>query len=375
MATIPHISQAMLNVLGPVAERLGWQTRFQQRQSPLNGSAFVQTMVFGGLENENLSYTDLCASALDAGVKISPQGLEQRFGPKSAKLCQGVLEASVAAVLTARPSTIPLLARFNGIYLRDSSVVSLPAELYDYWPGVGGTLGESTAVKLQVRLEYASGQLAGPVLRAGREHDSRSPYQDEELPSGAIRLGDLGFFSLEQFAADQQRGVYTLSRYKMGTILYDPSGQAIDLLAWLQSQTALQFERPVYLGHQVRFACRLLVERVPQAVADQRRRKLREYANKKQVAVSARTLALAEWTLIITDIPLDLLSIPEALGLLAVRWQIELLFKRWKSLFQIDQWRSHDPWRILTELYAKLIGVVIVNWIFLIPTVVSGRPH
>ncbi|MFZ1177372.1 MAG: IS4 family transposase [Mycobacterium sp.] len=365
MATIPHICSAMQTVLGLTADRIGWQTRFQQRKSKLTGSGFVQTLVFGSLSKADLSYTDLCSSALDVGIAISAQGLAQRFSSASALLCQKILEASVQQVLTAQPQTILLLARFNGVYLRDSSVVSLPAELHALWPGVGGSLGESTAVKLQVRLEYSSGQLAGPVLYAGRTHDSQSPYQEEALPAGAIRMGDLGFFSLDQFALDQQHGVYTFSRYKIGTCLYDGSGQAIDLLAWLGSQTAPQFERSIFLGQRARFACRLMVERVPQAVVEQRRRKLREYARKKQVSVSPETLALAEWTLLITDIPLTLLSVPEALVLLTVRWQIELLFKMWKSLFQIDQWRSQDPWRILTELYAKLISVVILNWILL----------
>jgi hypothetical protein len=366
MATIPQISQAMQTVLGTEAERIGWQTRFQQRESKMNGSVFVQSLVFGSLEKEELSYTHLCASALDAGIRISPQGLAQRFSPASAQLCQKVLAASVQAVLMASPEAPALLRRFNGVYLRDSSVVSLPSELHGIWPGVGGSLGESTAVKLQVRLEYTSGQLAGPILQAGREHDSHSPFQSEDLPRGAIRMGDLGFFALGQFAADQQRGIYSFSRYKIGTLMYDQTGQPIDLIPWLQAQTLQQCERSVYLGKQARFACRLLVERVPQAVVEQRRRKLREYACKKQVTLSAETLALAAWTLIITDIPIALLSIPEALVLLAVRWQIELLFRRWKSLFQIDQWRSHDPWRILTELYAKLIGVVILNWILLL---------
>jgi len=92
-------------------------------------------------------------------------------------------------VLCGDRQRIPLLERFNGIYLRDSSVVSLPKELHALWPGVGGTQGESTAVKLQVRLEYSSGQLAGPVLHAGRVHDTASPYQNESLPRGALRLG------------------------------------------------------------------------------------------------------------------------------------------------------------------------------------------
>lgn len=364
MTTISHIQQAIQSVLGPIARRIGWETGFQQRQSKLDGSRFVQTLVFGSLANKSVSYTHLTTSALDAGVQITPQGIAQRFSPASARLCQKVLEACVQQVLTSEPQVMPLLARFAGIYVRDSTVIRLPAELHPLWPGVGGTRGESTALKLQVRLEYTSGQLAGPMLQAGRAHDSRSPYQTEALPAGAVRMGDLGFFALAQFLKDQQQGVYTFSRYKLGTRLYARDGQPIDLLAWLQRQTADQCECSVYVGQQARFACRLLAERVPQAVVAQRRRKLQEYARKKQVTLSPKTLALAGWTLLITDIPVERLSIPEALVLLAVRWQIELLFKLWKSLFAIDEWRSQDPWRILTELYAKLIGVVIMHWIF-----------
>jgi len=52
----------------------------------------------------------------------------------------------------------------------------------------------------------------------------------------------------------------------------------------------------------------------------------------------------------------------KALILLRVRWQVELLFKVWKSHAQVDAWRSRNPWRILCEVYAKLIGVVIMHW-------------
>jgi len=366
MATIPQISEAMREVLGPTADRLGWQTGFNRRLTKLTGSAFTQALVFSSLEGKDITYTRLSQGALDAGVEISNQGMEQRFGRASADLCRGVLEAAVEKVISGEAGSIEILERFNGIHIRDSSVVTLPDELVDIWEGVGDCQGQTATVKLQVRLDYSSGQMAGPVLQSGRTADSQSPFQDETLPRGAIRMGDLGFFSLEQFAKDQADGVYTFSRYKIGTLLYDENGNKIDLLRWVRSETELQFERVVYLGKIVRFPCRILGERVPQAVAEKRRRKLKEYARKKQANLSQETLDLAEWTLIITDIPLLLLSVEEAMILLAVRWQIELLFKLWKSLFEIDQWRSENPWRILTELYAKLIAVVLLHWTFLV---------
>ena len=59
------------------------------------------------------------------------------------------------------------------------------------------------------------------------------------------------------------------------------------------------------------------------------------------------------------------LSEEEALVLGRVRWQIELLFKLWKNPGQLDTWRSRKPWRILCEVYAKLLALLIQHWIFL----------
>lgn len=333
----------------------------------------MQTMVFGSLEDPDWHYRSLVSAALDAGVQVSKQGLAQRFSPASAEMARGVLEVAVQTIISTQPVALPLLGRFNGVYIRDSSVISLPKELETIWSGCATSQGSSAALKLHCRLEIGSGQLGGPILAAGREHDSRSPFQSEELPKGALRMGDLGFFSLQQFKTDTQNGIWWLSRYKTGTKLYDQQGQPIALLTWLSHQTANQVELPIQLGKTDRLNCRLLAIRLPAAAVEKRRYKLREYARKKQTPLTAERLALAEWTLLLTNLPPELLSIPEALVLLHVRWQIELLFKRWKSLFKIDEWRSSDIWRILTELYAKLLSAVIQQWILL--TAVNQISH
>jgi hypothetical protein len=110
----------------------------------------------------------------------------------------------------------------------------------------------------------------------------------------------------------------------------------------------------------------LVAIRVPQAVADERRRKLRATARRKQVAPSAASLALAEWTVFITNAPPALLALDEALVLGRARWQIELLFKLWKSQGRIDESRSGKPWRVLCEVYAKLLAMVVQHWLMLV---------
>jgi hypothetical protein len=68
-----------------------------------------------------------------------------------------------------------------------------------------------------------------------------------------------------------------------------------------------------------------------------------------------------DWTILLTNVPHELLSIDEALVLARCRWQIELCWKLWKQVGKVDTWRSAKPYRILTEIYAKLLGCVITR--------------
>ena len=365
MNTIPQVAQAMQALLMDRADELGREVGFVQRLRKLSGSKFVQTLVFGFQAEPDATYEDLSQGAATVGVVLSPQGLEQRFTETAARLVQRVLACAVEQVIASRPAAIPILQRFEGMYLRDSSVICLPIELAEIWPGVGNSHGRTAALKLQVELNFSTGQLDGPVIQSGRTQDQTSPFQHRELPAGALHLADLGYFNLERLVQDDQRGVYWLTRLKTGTAVYTSAGQRLELACWLKAQGTELLDQSVLVGTQQRLACRLLAVRVPQEVAEQRRRRLREYARKKQVPLKAETLALAEWTLVITNVPQDRLSLREALILLRVRWQVELLFKLWKSHAQVDDWRSHNPWRILCEVYAKLIGVVILHWVCL----------
>jgi hypothetical protein len=122
---------------------------------------------------------------------------------------------------------------------------------------------------------------------------------------------------------------------------------------------------PVRLGAKQKLPCRLLAVRVPEAVAEERRRKLHYEAGCKGQAVSQARLELADWNLFVTNVPQDQLTLDEALVLMRARWQIELLLKLWKSQGQVDIWRSHNPWRILCEVYAKLLAQVVQHRLFL----------
>jgi hypothetical protein len=42
-----------------------------------------------------------------------------------------------------------------------------------------------------------------------------------------------------------------------------------------------------------------------------------------------------------------------------------LLFKLWKQHGQLDEFRSRKPWRVLTEVLAKLLGLLVQHWVVL----------
>jgi hypothetical protein len=52
--------------------------------------------------------------------------MDDRFGQKSSELMLKLLESGVEKVITSEKVSIPLLQRFNGVYLQDSSTIMLP---------------------------------------------------------------------------------------------------------------------------------------------------------------------------------------------------------------------------------------------------------
>ena len=366
MTSIPQVATALRTVLTRVANRAARATHFVQRRSKLSGAKFVQTLVFGWLANPQATYEELAQTAATLGVRISPQGVEQRFTERAAQCVERVLQAAVEQVIAAAPVAIPLLQRFTAVYVDDSTQVQLPAVLAEVWAGSGGGAraeDQTAALKLQVRLDCKNGQLSGPFLQAGRASDRTSPTQHASLPAGSLRLADLGYFALAVLQLIAQQQAYWLTRLMAGTQVCDAHGQVLDLTASLARHGTAVIDLPVCLGGPHRLPARLVAVRVPQEVAARRRQALHADARRRGQAVSQERLRLADWTLFVTNVPADLLSGQEVLGVARVRWQIELVFKLWKSAGHLAHSRSDKPWRVLCEVYAKLLGLIMQHWV------------
>jgi hypothetical protein len=364
MPSVPFLPPPLHAVLTSVAESAARATGFVRRQSKLTGSRFAQILVFGWLNRPHSSLGELTQMAALLGVAVRPQSIDERFGPAAAAFLERLGEAAVVQVVHTQPVLIPLLQRFRGVFIQDSTTIALPDALSGHWRGNGGNTPTNTAaaVKLQLRLDLTTGTLLGPVLQAGRAQDRSSSVQHTPIPRGALRIADQGYFSLPVLAEVGQRGAYWLTRLLLQTHVFDRQGARLTLVPFLRSSAPVG-DTPILLGADHHLVCRLLTWRVPPDVAAQRRRRLREEARIKGETVGAERLALAAWTLLVTNVPAALLSAPEALALVRARWQIEILIKLWKTDGGLDQWRTTDPWRILCEVYAKLLALTIQHWL------------
>jgi hypothetical protein len=119
----------------------------------------------------------------------------------------------------------------------------------------------------------------------------------------------------------------------------------------------------VRLVGQAELPCRLAARRCPAEVASRRRQKRRAYTRpKKGREPSAAQLLLCDWLVFATNVPAERLSAKELWVVYRRCWQVELLFKRAKQLAGWGSSRGRTGERVLVELYAKPLGVVVLHW-------------
>lgn len=369
MTTVIQLQETVQRVLLQAAETVARTSQFTKRASKMTGPAFVQTLVFGWLTHPQATLEELAQTATALGIPISPQGLDQRFTQDASNFLLSVLERAVHEKIEAEPVGMEVLSRFRGVYVLDASQVTLPVELAEVWRGNGRKeprAGTEAAVKLSVGFDLCRGVLLGPELTDGKEHDSNARLVATVLPGGSLRIADLGYFKLLTLARLHRLGSYWLSRFQTKCGFWDAHDHAWDLDAFLRTRTEDQLDLPIRLGLKDQLPCRLLAVRVPPEVAEGRRRKLRQRAKGRGQTPSEKELALCDWTVYVTNAPPELLSLEEACVLAKLRWQIEIVFKLWKSHLFMDEWRTKKPWRILCELYAKLIGALLQHWLLVV---------
>lgn len=345
-------------------EETARQTQFVRRKSAITGLNFLKAVVLGFLEKPGSSLNELAQSFLDLGIEVSAQGIDERINAFSVAFLRKLFSQALELFKNQCPLPVSVLQQFSAINIVDSSTKSLPENMADEYPGCGRT-GAQAALKIQLVFDFLHGNLKQVELETGLDSDQGYREYLKVVAGGSLTIVDLGYFCLDAFWAMAEKSAYFLSRYFYPTGLLDEFGKRIDLARLLRKQTGTYNEVQVKLGcrshHQI--PCRLIILRNPKQVTEKRRRRAKEHAKKRGTTLSQTYLFLLGWTLFVTNAPETMMSLKHVYDFYRMRWQIELIFKLWKSycgLNSILAWRKE---RVLTELYAKMIAIVIVHFL------------
>jgi hypothetical protein len=370
--TVAELHTALHDLFNDTADLLAKDTGFCQRKRQLCGSAFAKSLVFSLLDRPCSSlqdYADFAAEHLN--VHVSHNAVEQRFTDQAVDFLATLLAEALNRCLTAQPALLPLLRRFHGVYLRDASILPLPRSLADLFPGRKSKGGKPTAaLKLVLEMEVSSGQFTEAEILSGLDNEKTAQLAAKPLPAGALLLEDMGFLDGERLQEYALQGVYFLTRIPASTAFFVKAARGkgyrrLDLLKWLRQAGGWHRERDVYVFHKQKMPLRLLAVRVPEELAQQRRQRVRQEAKQHGRPVSQQKLELCEWNVLVTNAPPQLISVWEGWEIRRVRWQIELVFRVFKSEGGIEKTQAQTRQRVLCELYAKLLAMLVLRWVLL----------
>lgn len=395
MESIARLSALMQRCLVERPKELERASGFVQRSTArIDGAALVQMCVLGWMSNGDASYSQLNHVVASLGIHVRNQALDERFGPASSRLMRQVLEETAGQLVEGAAVTTTLLTQFSGgVYLQDGTVVSLPTSLSSQWRGSGGAEERNgSGIRIQARWEMRRGGLHGLWLQEARESERSGPACETPYPPDSLQIVDTAYLSDADMRAAKASQRYWITGVKATMLFRDAQGCWWNLKQWLSQHPAGTEVVDVWVqaGKREQVPVRLIAVRLP-SEARQRRgerashtverrphskgirscgrrpqrqpgRQPRERVRKRR-KVSASKQQLLDWVLVLTNVESQKLDAGQVVTLMRLRWQIELLWKLCKQKGLLDTWRSSKPERILTELYAKLLGVLLSHWL------------
>jgi hypothetical protein len=365
MGIIAKVGAALQQLFGKTAEEAAQASGVIVRRRKFTGLSLARTFVLGFLGNPEASDEELAQIAVQGGADVTPQAIDQRHTPKLVKFLKELFCGATKVVVGSDKALAPILERFTNVTVLDSTTITLPDSLQEESPGCGGSHGGgAAAMKLQTELDLRSGAVTHLAIEPGRSPDAATSRQDARRGPGSLRITDLGYFNVAVFADMTQEGEYFLSRLQIGTSVLLPAGESVELLQWLAKQPGPFVDQPILLGQERRLPCRLIAWRLPKEQAARRRRKLRqEMRSRKGREPSAERLAWCDWTILVTNVPVEMLTPEEAVVLYRARWQVELLFKRWKSQDLVAVLRGSTVVRQMVGVWSRLLAALVQHWL------------
>ena len=369
------------NIFNPEScHQLARQSGFIKRStSKISGHEFVKVLIIpsNGLSEDSLNGLCERMREFNAQANISAPALAQRINSQAAvRFMKGCFERTLKLVrekLERQYCVLRgVLKRFENVYIQDSTIFEINKKLSKHFPGTkrGGKKGDSTCksqMKIDLIHNFSTGQIADAQIYEGKRPDQALSGKIESLIRKTdLVIRDLGYFKIESLQTIIKLGAYFLSRFPshVKVYLHPDDENPIDLATYLKKhyKHASAIDLKVWISAK-RLEVRLVAYRAPKDIVAERKRKAHKAASERGRTLSKEKLALLEFSLFITNIPAEMVSIEVIGTIYRLRWEIELIFKVWKSHLKIDVLEGICLERILCLIWSRLCMVMLVAYI------------
>jgi hypothetical protein len=232
----------------------------------------------------------------------------------------------------------------------------------------GSTVQEPGAKETTYRLHIAIDLVSLTFHQVELTTDKEGEHLDHYcLGEGDVVLLDRGYNQPKTLVPFIDRGGEVILRYNAHSMnLFNRNDDEMKKIDWQEELHHLNEKPaaiPVYLCHDgKRIEGYLHAIPLPEAKAQEARRKAHQRAKKKGRTASKKALYISGWVLIFTSLPLEILETEAASDIYRVRWQVELVIKRMKSLLNVDKLRAFKGGKLADlYLYGKLLYAAVVE--------------
>jgi hypothetical protein len=339
--------------------------RFYKKGEITEIVGFFFLCVYAHQLRDRISLEGLCRYLFEKGTQILKQSLQGRFTPAAVDFLKQTVSYALGRKLNL--DTTGLQSAFNRILIEDATTFGLPEQFQDTYKGTGGG-----ASKAGIKIHYCFDLLSGDIINIANK-SAVYPDQTMELPAlkaNDLLISDLGFFGVPRLKNIIPSGARYLSRLKFDINIYELKNGEYKKFDLIEEEKKLKFneirEYNLYMGKHEKLSVRIILEKVPEKVAAEKRRKLKGHKLNKKRVVSERRLKLCSLNAYVTNATSEELPKEEVRKYYSLRWQIEILFKAWKTLYKIDEVKSMKQERFECMHYGALILIILTTQMFVL---------
>lgn len=335
----------LIKDLPPETERLARKFKAFARARKIKTVAelFRIVLLFAGLD---WSEREIAANVVLVNPEI--KSLTDQSVADRLEACLPWLQALLPKLIERKP--LPKLPSGIRVLVIDASDITAPGQTKVSW-------------RVHLMMDLVSLQLVCVHLTDVHTGETLINF---DFQKGDVALADRGYSHRKGVAHLIDSGGEPVVRYNPHHIpVEDRAGQSLNLAQALsdcepgETRTLeAQFRAPNGKTYPVY----IHAYRLQGAAVEAARRRCRKAGKRGKYTPKQETLFLAEFVMVLTTIPPEVLSAETILALYRCRWQVELIFKHYKSLLDMDELRARAKSPLgKVWLHGKLIYACLIE--------------